>query len=38
MKALKAIYCHGHLLNLEIQQRLIPVQGEEYTITASKSK
>lgn len=35
MKAFKVIYKHGHFIDVETQQRLIPVQGAEYTISAA---
>jgi hypothetical protein len=35
MKAFKVIYKHGHFVDVETQQRLRPVQGAEYTITAA---
>ena len=35
MKAFKVIYKHGHFIDLETKQRLIPVQGYEYTISAT---
>lgn len=35
MKAFKAIYSHGHFIDIETSQRLIPVQDAEYTITAA---
>lgn len=35
MKAFKAIYKHGHFIDIESKQRLILVQGAEYTISAS---
>lgn len=35
MKAFKVIYKHGHFIDTENNQRLIPVQGAEYTITAN---
>lgn len=34
MKAFKVVYQHGHFIDSETEQRLIPVQGAEYTITA----
>jgi hypothetical protein len=34
MKAFRAIYSHGHFIDVETKHRLVPVQGEEYTITA----
>ncbi len=34
MKAFKVKYSHGHFIDVETNLRLIPVQGEEYTITA----
>ena len=34
MKAFNVIYKHGHFIDVETQQRLIPVQGAEYIITA----
>lgn len=37
MKAFKAIYSHGHFIDLETKERLIPIQGEEYTISAKDS-
>ena len=37
MKGFKAIYKHGHFIDVETNKRLIPVQGEEYTITAKES-
>jgi hypothetical protein len=35
MKAFKVIYQHGHFIDKESKLRIIPVQGEEYIITAS---
>lgn len=35
MKAFKVIYQHGHFIDKENNQRIIPVQGSEYIITAS---
>lgn len=35
MKAFKVIYKHGHFIDIETQQRIIPVQGSEYMITAA---
>lgn len=35
MRAFKVIYKHGHFIDVETQQRLIPVQGAEYTIIAT---
>ncbi|ULQ55059.1 hypothetical protein KJS94_10450 [Flavihumibacter rivuli] len=34
MKAFKTIYSHGHFIDVETQQPLVLIQGEEYTITA----
>lgn len=34
MKAFRVIYKHGQFIDLETQQRLIPVQGAEYIISA----
>lgn len=36
MKAFKVIYKHGHFIDLETKQRLVPVQGAEYIITAEE--
>ena len=36
MKAFKVIYKHGHFIDVETKQRLIPVQGAEYTIAAAE--
>ncbi len=36
MKAFKVIYKHGHFIDVESKKRLIPVQDEEYIITASE--
>lgn len=35
MNAFKAIYSHGHFIDVESKKRLIPVQGAEYTICAA---
>lgn len=35
MKAFKAIYSHGHFIDIETKERIIPVQGAEYTISAA---
>jgi len=35
MKAFKVIYKHGHFIDVETRQRLIPVQGAEYIISAA---
>jgi hypothetical protein len=35
MKAFKVIYKHGHFIDVETKQRLIPVQNAEYTISAT---
>ncbi|MBS3915224.1 MAG: hypothetical protein KG003_12060 [Bacteroidetes bacterium] len=35
MKAYKVVYKHGHFIDVESGQRLIPVQGAEYTISAA---
>lgn len=37
MKAFKVIYKHGHFIDVETKQRLIPVQNAEYTISAVDS-
>ena len=34
MKAFKVVYQHGHFIDKESKKRIIPVQGEEYIITA----
>ena len=34
MQSFKVIYQHGHFINKESKRRIIPVQGEEYIITA----
>jgi len=35
MKAFKVIYQHGHFIDKETNQRIVPVQGAEYVISAS---
>lgn len=35
MKAFKVIYQHGHFIDKETKQRILPMQGAEYIITAS---
>ena len=35
MKAFKAIYQHGHFIDVETNRRLVPIQGENYIISAS---
>jgi hypothetical protein len=37
MKAFKVIYQHGHFIDKESKERIIPVQGQEYIITANES-
>ena len=34
MKAFRVIYTHGHFVDIETNERLVPVQGEEYVISA----
>jgi hypothetical protein len=36
MKAFRVIYKHGHFIDIETKQRLVPVQGAEYIITAEE--
>ena len=37
MKAFKVTYQHGHFIDRETDQRIVPVQGAEYIITASEN-